>query len=105
MNGYLEDGGTAFRLRIRLTPNARTETVGGIFKDADGKVWLKASVRAVPEDGKANDALIRLLAKKTGIAKSRWQLVQGHTSRMKILEAGDASPEAVLALKSLGNQD
>jgi uncharacterized protein YggU (UPF0235/DUF167 family) len=103
VRSYLEDCGTALRLRIRLTPNARTEGFGGTFEDAEGKTWLKASVRAVPEDGKANDALVRILAKRTGIAKSRWQLVQGHTSRMKILEAGDASSEAVLALEALGN--
>ena len=48
-------------------------------------------VTAVPEAGKANEALIKLLAKEWGVAKSSISLVAGATDRNKILHiAGDA---------------
>jgi uncharacterized protein YggU (UPF0235/DUF167 family) len=38
-------------------------------------------------DGRANDALCRLVAKKAGVAPSRVKLVKGHTARDKTLDA------------------
>ncbi len=59
--------------------------------DAAGRAFLKARVRAVPEDGKANAALLKLLAKTIGVPKSAVTLVAGHTSRVKTLRlTGDA---------------
>ena len=52
---------------------------------ADGQTVLKARVRAVPEDGKANDALIALVAKSLKIPASRARLTSGATSRHKVL--------------------
>jgi uncharacterized protein (TIGR00251 family) len=77
---------TGIRLRIRLTPNARQEGIGGIQHDSEGARWLKASVRAVPEDGKANAALVKMLAKQLGLAQSEICIVSGKTNRMKILQ-------------------
>jgi uncharacterized protein YggU (UPF0235/DUF167 family) len=45
---------------------------------------IKVSVTATPSDGKANAAVIKLLSKALGIAKSRLSLVRGHTSRHKV---------------------
>ena len=56
---------------------------------------LKARVTAVPEKGKANKALIVLIAKSLGIAKSSIDLVSGDTSRKKILRI-DGDPEDVI---------
>ncbi len=89
-------------MRIRLTPNARAEAIGGIHLDADGKAWLKAQVRAVPEKGRANIAIIELVAKTTGIAKSRFELVSGATSRGKVLQILNASELEAAALEALG---
>jgi uncharacterized protein YggU (UPF0235/DUF167 family) len=49
-------------------------------------MYLKARVRAAPEDGKANAALIALIAKTLSVAKSNVSVVRGATSRMKVLE-------------------
>ncbi len=88
-------------VRVRLTPNARADAIGGIHVDAEGKSWLKAQVRAVPEKGRANTALVELLAKKAGIAKSRFVLEAGSTSRKKTLRLEHASEAEALALAAL----
>ncbi|CAA7619233.1 DUF167 family protein [Magnetospirillum sp. UT-4] len=78
------------RVRVRLTPKAARDRIDGLAADADGAVALKVSVTAVPEDGKANAALIKLLAKEWKVAKSALTLVQGATDRRKVIHvAGD----------------
>ena len=67
------------RLAVRVTPGARSEAI----TIEDGRVLVK--VRAKPQDGAANDAVIRLLAQALGIAASRVELVRGATSREKVL--------------------
>mgnify|MGYP000427444852 CR=1 FL=1 len=52
--------------------------------EADGGAALKVAVTAAPEGGKANAAVIKLLAKALGVPKSRLTLIQGATSRDKV---------------------
>ena len=66
------------RLAVRVTPGARGEAV----TIEDGRVLVK--VRAKPQDGAANDAVIRLLALGLGIAPSRIEMLRGATSREKL---------------------
>ncbi|WP_066558011.1 DUF167 domain-containing protein [Croceicoccus bisphenolivorans] len=66
-------------LFLRATPNAK----GDALAIEDGK--LRVRVTAVPEDGKANKAVIRLVAKGLGIAPARIELVRGATAREKVL--------------------
>ncbi len=54
--------------------------------DAAGRVSLKVRVSAPPEDGKANAAVVRLLAKRWGVAPSRLSVVRGATGRSKTIE-------------------
>jgi len=77
-------------IRISLTPKAGANSIDGIAPGPDGPV-LKVRITAVPEKGKANKALIKLLAKQTGVASGRLQVVSGMTSRKKCLmiSAGD----------------
>jgi uncharacterized protein YggU (UPF0235/DUF167 family) len=76
---------------VRLTPRAGREALEGVTRLDDGAEVLKAAVRAAPEDGAANAALIRLVAKSAGIAPSRVRLERGATSRLKtlLIEGGD----------------
>lgn len=83
------------RLAVRLTPNGGRDAVEGFETDAAGERWLKARVRAVPEDGKANKALIELLAKTLKLPKSAISFVSGEISRKKILRI-EADPEDVM---------
>ena len=80
------------RLTIRLTPSGGRDAIEGIETDAAGTRYLKARVRAVPEDGKANKALIELVAKRFGVPKSAVSVISGETARKKILRI-DGNPE------------
>ena len=82
-------------LSIRLTPNGGRDAIDGVETDAEGRSYLKARVSAVAEKGKANKALIALIAKSLGVAKSSVSFVSGETSRKKILRI-DAEPEDLI---------
>jgi len=69
---------TATRIAVRVIQNASRNRV--VAEDGTIRVY----VTTVPEDGKANVAVIELLAKAIGLAKSRLQLVRGATSRDKV---------------------
>ncbi|MDP1835005.1 MAG: DUF167 domain-containing protein [Chlamydiales bacterium] len=62
----------------KVTPKASKSEVLGW----DG-TYLKIRLAAIPEKGKANEELIRVIATALGIAKSRVELVSGETSRLK----------------------
>ncbi len=75
---------------MRLTPRARAERIDGIAQDADGSPVVKASVTAPPEDGRANEALLQLLAREWHVPRRDLTLVRGVRSRNKIVAvAGD----------------
>ncbi len=84
------------RLSVRLTPNGGRDAIDGIDTDADGNAFVKARVSAVPEDGKANKALIALLSKKLRVPKSSVSFLSGETARKKILRI-DGDPEDLKA--------
>ncbi len=73
------------RVRVRLSPRASADRLGGVRAEADGGVALKAAVTAPPEDGKANAALVALLAKAWRVPKSAISIVAGAADRRKIL--------------------
>lgn len=78
-------------LYVRLTPRAARDDVDGIKNGPAGPA-VHARVRAVPEDGRANAALVELVAARLGVAKSTIEVVAGHTARLKTLSIkGDAA--------------
>ena len=79
------------RFCLRLTPKGGRDAIDG-WSGGGGDACLRARVRAAPEDGKANAALIALLARELGIAKSAVAIVGGKKARLKtILLAGDTT--------------
>ncbi len=68
------------RLAVRVTPNAKADAVA----IEDGTVKVRVTV--VPEDGKANKAVIALLAKALGVSKSSLSIVRGETARVKVVQ-------------------
>lgn len=93
--GALTGCGDHARLTVRLTPNGGRDAIDGFETAADGEEHLKVRVRAVPEKGKANQALIAFLAKALGVAKNRISLLSGDTQRKKILRI-ETDPEEVI---------
>jgi uncharacterized protein (TIGR00251 family) len=69
------------RLRLRVSPGARSNAIVG----RHGEGW-KVRVTAAPEDGKANDAVLRLLADRLDLPGTSLTLVSGPSSRDKIVE-------------------
>ena len=80
---------------IRLTPKASRNHIGGPVAGADGDMALKAAVTAAPENGKANAALIKLLAKEWRVAKTRISVAVGATDRRKTLHL-QGDPKALV---------
>jgi uncharacterized protein len=78
-------------VRVRLTPKSSLDGIDGIEATMDGPA-LKARVRAVPSEGQANTALIKLLVEWLGVPKSSVSLTGGGKSRVKsVAVSGDRS--------------
>lgn len=71
---------TQARIEVKLRPRGRADELLGL---TDG--ILQARVSAPPVNGKANEALCRLVAKRVGVAPSRVRVVRGEKSRQKLL--------------------
>jgi uncharacterized protein (TIGR00251 family) len=93
------------RLRLKVQPKARREGVAGLTPDPDGPDstgWaLKLRVGAPPEGGKANAAVVALLAAKLGVAKSAISVVSGATDRRKLVEIRGDETDLRAALDAL----
>ncbi len=72
-------------LRLRVRPAASRTAILGWTRLVDNHGAVLVAVAAPPEDGKANDAAIRLLAKAWDLPKSRITLLAGATARNKTL--------------------
>ena len=68
-------------LTVRVKPGSRKGPLVAMDEDAEASLIVYLQERAV--DGAANDALVRLLAKHFGVARSAVSIVRGHTSRVK----------------------
>jgi uncharacterized protein (TIGR00251 family) len=84
------------RLAVRLTPKASAERVVGLADDADGGVVLKIAVTAAPEGGKANAALLKLLARVFRLPARDFAVVRGQSDRRKTV-AVTGAPAALAA--------
>ncbi len=71
----------ATRLRLRVSPGA--ERAGIVGRHGEG--W-KVRVTAPPEDGRANDAVLRLLAHTLSLSRDAVTLVSGHSGRDKVVQ-------------------
>ena len=78
------------RLRLRVSPGAgRTQVVG-----RHGDAW-KVRVTDAPERGRANEAVLRLLAETLALPRTALTLVSGHAGREKIVELTGVGPALI----------
>jgi uncharacterized protein len=96
MAGWLTRHAAGARVRLKVTPGASRDGVQGIAVDGAGRPHLAARVSAPPEAGKANAALIELLAKRWRVARSDLEVVSGARARRKVLQI-HGSAEALIA--------
>lgn len=83
---------------VRLTPKARANRIDGVIatESDEASSALRARVTAAPESGKANAALLQLLAKQWKLPKSAMTVASGAKDRRKTVHvAGD--PAALTA--------
>jgi uncharacterized protein YggU (UPF0235/DUF167 family) len=78
------------RLAVRLSPRAKADRLNGVSVAADGGKVLIATVIAPAEDGRANEALLRLLARSWRLPRRDLSIAAGTASRYKTVHiAGD----------------
>lgn len=83
-------------MRVRVTPRSRVGRIDGPREDGEGGVRLEVAVTEAPENGRANAALIALLAREWRLPKSAFAVVSGAADRRKTIGiAGD--PAALMA--------
>lgn len=87
------------RIVVLATPNASRTKVGGSHDGA-----LKVRVVAVPEKGRANQAILNALAKALGVRKSQIKLVGGDSNRRKTFEVSDPPAGFMPVLERLLNE-
>ncbi len=97
--------GNGVQLAVRVTPRASKEVIEGVWHDADGAAWLAIKVRAAPDDGQANKAVIALLAKALATPKSSIALESGAAARLKRLHIVCNTYEIEARLRSLAGDE
>ena len=83
---------SAARVQVQVVPRAGATEVAG--RHGAG---VRIRVAAPPVDGAANEELVRFLAKRLAVPRSRVTIVRGHASRSKTVVIAGVSTDAVLA--------
>ena len=87
------------KVALRVTPKAGRNRIDGVAADADGGAVLKVAVTAAPEGGKANAALIKLLAKEWRLPKTTLAIAGGAAARRKLLHVSGEPAELMSRLE------
>lgn len=101
---FVEEGSEGARLFVRVTPQARSKGFDGVKDDGMGRLRLCIKITEAPEKGKANKAVVALLAKTLRMPKGAFEVTDGQTARNKTLcIAGTGTEQAAVmaALKAL----
>lgn len=85
-------------LRVRVTPKSSKDIVIGCCETPDGPA-IQVKVRALPEDGAANAAIAKVLARWLDLPKSAVALKSGAKSRVKLLHVNGDAATLVEALR------
>lgn len=77
-----DDGAQLF---VRASPGSAKDEIAGLWQGADNEPRLAVKIAAPPDKGKANAAIIKLLAKALGVPKSTLSVSMGETARLKTI--------------------
>ncbi|KQX38993.1 hypothetical protein ASD04_09340 [Devosia sp. Root436] len=95
-------GPNGLSLFVRVTPNAGRDAIEGVELRDDDTAVLRLRVSAVPDKGKANAAVVALLARALGVPKSAVSVSSGETSRFKTLSISGDGPALATGIEALG---
>ena len=87
---YFREQNGAVVFNLRVVPNSSKSEIVGEFDGA-----LKIKIAAPPVDGAANAELIRVLAKKIGVAKNSIEIIGGQNSKNKQVKIYDCDIKTV----------
>ena len=79
------------KLRIKVIPSSSNDCITGWLGDT-----LKVKVKAPPEKGKANKAVIKHLEKLLGLPKGSISITSGQTANIKIIEIIDCDGDIIM---------
>lgn len=91
--------GSAMLVRIKAVPGARRSEIAGVLGEG-AQARLKIRISAPPEDGKANKAICKLVAKALGVKAREVSVATGRTNPEKTLRIEGVDAERLTALLS-----
>jgi uncharacterized protein YggU (UPF0235/DUF167 family) len=94
--GVFREEPGALLVSVRLTPRGGRDGLDGFEALANGTTVLAARVRAVPEAGAANTALVELVARAAGVPKRDVAVISGSTARLKTVRVA-GEPDTLAA--------
>ena len=98
-NRFIKPHKDGVTFSLHLQPSAGSDRILEIRITAEGEAVLRAQVTAAPEKGKANDALIKMLAKAWGFAKSDLSILTGRSGRRKVILIKGDRKEVIATLQ------
>lgn len=96
---WLGSSGDALTIAVHAQPGAKREAIVGEHGDR-----LKIALTTPPVEGRANQALLKYLAKTLGLPRSAVSLVSGETSREKRVRIEGLSPDDLMARLGVGER-
>lgn len=98
---YRISDANSVQLFVRASAGAKRDEISGIWRGSDEPARLAVRISAPPDKGRANTAIIGLLAKVLERPKSSFSVASGHTSRLKTILVKASAPDLVCALVRL----
>ena len=82
---YYQRYKSGYKIQLKIAPNSQKNQICGVVDTGFETKALRVKVAAAPEDGKANQELIKFLSKEWAVAKSDMILLSGEKSKSKLL--------------------
>lgn len=84
-----------FLLGLKIKSAAKQNVINE-FVTIDSKLYLKLSIKAIAEKGKANEEIIKFLASKLGLKQKDLEIISGHTNALKVLAINGMGRDEVM---------
>ena len=96
--------GGRLRITLKVAPGSSRDDVAIIDAEPDGRASLHVRVTRMAQQGKANEAVVKLLAKRWKIAPGRFAIIKGATSRQKVIDIAPADQALIDRIRLIENK-